>query len=94
MRLIDANEIVDKLNVFNDHKNADEHFLNGIETAREIIESAPTVEAVAVVRCKDCRYGVICIDGNGKELVGCNNFDKFDIQTYCGPYWYCADGER
>lgn len=84
MRLIDADAL----------KNDLTRFYDNVVTAKQLIDEQPTVEAVAVVRCKDCRYGVICIDGNGKELVGCNNFNKFDIQTYCGPYWYCADGER
>ena len=36
------------LGVFNDREHGDEHFLNGIETAREIVENAPIVDAIPV----------------------------------------------
>ena len=46
------------------------------DAACRVIDSAPTVDAVAVTRCKDCRYrGLICCPaihetiGNG--LVDC-----------------------
>lgn len=42
MRLIDADYLKEALGIFND---GDPHFLNGIETAREVIDNAPTIEA-------------------------------------------------
>ena len=38
-----------------DKKHGDEHFINGIETVLEYAENLPTVDAVPVVRCKDCQ---------------------------------------
>lgn len=38
-----------------DKEHANEHFINGIETVLEYAEQLPTVDAEAVVRCKDCR---------------------------------------
>ena len=44
----------------------------------EQIANAPTVDAVPVVRCKDCRYFKTRL---------CENEDNHDD-------WFCADGER
>lgn len=38
-----------------DKEHANEHFINGIETVMEYAENLPTVDAVSVVRCKDCK---------------------------------------
>lgn len=43
MRAIDANYVLDALGIFSDREHGEPHFLNGIETAREIVEQAPTV---------------------------------------------------
>ena len=42
------------------------------------IDNAPTVDAVPVVRCKDCKYFKTRL---------CENEDNYDD-------WFCADGER
>lgn len=65
MRLIDA----DKLQEFPiranrcDKEHANKHFLNGIETVLEYAELLPTVDAVPVVRCKDCKYSYADLEG-------------------------------
>lgn len=57
MRLIDG----DKLQEFPiranrcDKEHANEHFINGIETVLKYAEQLPTVDAVVVTRCKDCK---------------------------------------
>lgn len=38
-----------------DKEHANEHFINGIETVLEYAEQLPTVDAVYVTRCKNCR---------------------------------------
>lgn len=43
MRLIDADALKEALSIFN---NGDPHFLNGIKTAREIIDGLPSVDAI------------------------------------------------
>ena len=52
MKLIDADKILEALGAFTDKEHGDPHFLNGIETARELIEGMPE----AVVRCGDCGW--------------------------------------
>ena len=45
---------------------------------RLIDADAPTIDAVPVVRCKDCKYF---------KTQLCQNEDSHDD-------WFCADGER
>ena len=47
-------------------------------TVQEWIDKAPTIDAVPVVRCKDCKYFKTRL---------CENEDNYDD-------WFCADGER
>lgn len=48
MRLIDADAVLAALSIFHDDTGNYSHFMNGIKTAREIIEDAPNAEAVPV----------------------------------------------
>lgn len=50
--LISRVEMLEALGHFNDYVNGDLHFLNGIETAKEIAENLPAVDAVPVVHAK------------------------------------------
>ena len=50
MKLIDADKLLEALGVFKDKEHGDPHFLNGIETAMEIVEGMPE----AIVRGGDC----------------------------------------
>ena len=67
-----------------DGKNGNKHFINGIETVLEYAEQLPTVDAVPVVRCRDCRkfktygcrmaasgYDEFCSYGERKEGAEC-----------------------
>lgn len=48
MRLINADHLLERLACFNDRENGNFDFLCGIDTAREIIETEPTVQVVHV----------------------------------------------
>ena len=39
-----------------DKEHANTHFINGIESVMEYAELLPTVDAVPVVRCKECKW--------------------------------------
>ena len=56
----------------------------------------PTIDAVQVVRCKDCKHGSLyCTeDVNGETLIECNRPDLGDVIEIHGWKWFCADGER
>lgn len=85
MKLIDGDKILEALGAFKDEKHGDPHFLNGIETAREIIEGMPE----AVVRRRDCIYYTYYNE------CTCPHWD-IDQNNY--PYTdesdYCSYGER
>lgn len=49
----------------------------------QMIESAPTVDAVPVVRCKDCRFR------QGEKEGFC-----YGIERYVSDADYCSRGER
>lgn len=74
-RLVDANEILKSEHQHYDYI-ADEYYV----LVRDI-ENAPTVDAIEVVRCKDCEYS------NG-EYKYCVN----DI--FAKPNGYCSYGKR
>ena len=67
-----------------DRKNGNKHFINGIESVLEYAENLPAVDAVPVVRCRDCRkfktygcrmvasgYDDFCSYGERKEGSEC-----------------------
>ena len=81
MRLIDANALIEAIRHDVD-QTPDSNWGYGLNHAIPIVRSQPTVHAVPVVRCEDCRYwlyGDYC-DKHGKGQ------EKAD--------WFCADGER
>ena len=66
---------------------------------REALETVPSVDAVEVVRCKDCKYKPVG--------TGCNHDLEFPVHykcpCECDDYWYswmpkdnffCGNGER
>ena len=75
MRLIDANALIKEA-------NADGAY--GYVDAKQIAD-APTVDAVKVVRCKDCRH--ISVE---RGLCFCNVWEKFNGMGYDG---FCNYGE-
>lgn len=79
MRLIDADKIgIGKANpdVFENKAYAD-----GWNSAIEIINTTPTVDAVAVIRCKDCIHyiaGYCCRDVKSRT-----NMVKYEPDDFC-----------
>ena len=53
------------------------------------IETAPTVDAVPVIRCRDCKYN----DGIGGQCPVQSTGDPF-YNYKPEDNWFCADGER
>lgn len=97
MRLIDLDELM-KYPIRLDHydeKNGNRHFVLGIESVLEYAEALPTIDAVEVVRCKDCYWW-------DDEKIGWNNCGRCaewsDVEVgmsrYTKPEDYCSHGER
>lgn len=63
-------------------------YAHGWNCAIEIIEKAPTVDAVEVVRCKDCIWY-----GKVHELNACTRIYGFPIAPIM-PDDYCSNGVR
>ena len=59
---------------------------DGDMTCVRNLDAVPTVDAVQVVRCGECKYHEVCKNGvNG----WCNEHERPTDVTY-----FCADGER
>ena len=88
MRLIDRDELWERLNYEPWEHNADRD-----EIALPIVNAAPTVDAVPVVRCKDCKWFA---DNNGGEWYGCKMFHVVRITPEDAPKPddFCSYGER
>lgn len=95
MRLIDADALIKKIPTEMDMQ---ELYLP-IHFKEWLIDEAPTIDAVQVVRCGECKwwdkkdespYGYChaCKHGHWSE-----HWEISIYRTYKGD-WYCADGER
>lgn len=82
MRLIDADKMCADL------ATVDPQYKTMIDWCIRVTEAQPTVDAVPVIRCKDCKWG--------KEV--CGNIEcwaDMNLPPECHGYdWYCPNGER
>ena len=101
MRLIDADEIMKALSIFNDSKNGNMHFLYGIRTAKELIDDAPTVGGWISVKDRLPEEGVRVLavkklkDGRRDlALATCipeyKHHDYVTGEDIVEPYWVCG----
>ena len=79
-RLIDANALIaeyDRIHIGEPGK------------ARKLMEDAPTIDAVEVVRCRDCKHWL-------KDVTVCTGFvGRCDFANYMvNAKGYCSYGER
>lgn len=88
-RLIDADAPVRKMDdyVTTHNELRDVERVDGVLIAKSFIDEQPTVDAVQVVRCKDCKFYSRCTDHQG---ICTNRY----MDGFIFPDWYCADGER
>ena len=64
--------LIAALSIFNDRKNGNEYFLRGIETAKEIVKSAPIEDCVplnAILKLRDWLYESDAITMNGVKQI-------------------------
>ena len=75
--------ILSALSIFRGFENGNEHFLNGIETAKEIVKQATAADVLPVIRCRDCWK---------------HDYDNCQFYEFSGQKteddFFCADGER
>lgn len=68
--------------------------LNERTRLKHVIADAPTIDAVQVVRCKDCKHYKVKIDCVGGKYSGCDVWTDNGNECYVEPNWYCSFGER
>ena len=95
-RLIDADELMESIRNALGIKSMTKSLLLPAErTIIDQIDSAPTVDAVPVVRCKDCKHAKMTIDGDLCKYCDLEtDGDGFPIELYLEADWFCAGGER
>ena len=59
----------------------------GFDAIKGVIDDAPTIDAVKVVRCKDCRH--YSVEGETTRFGWCGYWNKPTDEMR-----YCSDGER
>ena len=94
MRTIDADALareIEKikwnLQMLDDTQSTDKVW-NGVRMVEKKVESAPTIDAVPVVRCKDCKCWTEWSNGTGS----CSRFALDWIGTDADDF--CSMGER
>ena len=93
MRLKDADELMRKLEserqyLLSREMLGAEHIL--VHHAIPLIEEAPTIDAVPVVRCKDCKHCEYASNRIPVEQAWVCYKLGIDVEQD----WFCADGER
>lgn len=99
-RMIDADELMKALSIFNDNKYGNIHFKNGIKTAKKLIEDAPTMATFHVIdkrtRKEADPYAIALTEDWAKDLCYCD-MEGFAIEEdgtlllldECGRHEYC-----
>ena len=92
MRLIDGSFLEDRCKrQMNDEWNkkaAPSSWAAAYEQFLTDIENCPTVDAVPVVRCKDCKHTKT--DGMADPAIYCKKWDRWEMPSD----FYCKYGER
>lgn len=83
MRLIDGDTLWEKLDDEPWYDNADRD-----EIALPIVAAAPTIDAVVVTRCMDCKH-LVAVNVNGKGIPTCRVSGM-----KVAPNEFCSRGEK
>ena len=93
-RLIDANalekQMSERVKELAEEFGWHDHYATGYDDALTCVELAPTVDAVEVVRCKDCNHAIVNVNHIDKPLICC----KTKMVGTTEEDWFCADGKR
>jgi hypothetical protein len=90
VRLIDADEFLRAMKQA-DEADPDLSTCWSRGSIRRVIEGLPTVDAVGVVRCKDCKYFADSFDPGGERW--CSNFYGLETVKKNGND-FCSYGKR
>ena len=93
-RLIDANALDERFDKRVEWLRLDAHdkyslgLYHGAATDKDLIGEMPTVDAVEVVRCRECKYR---FKNNGHDKSGC---PIIDANIWMDDDDFCSHGER
>ena len=94
-RLIDANALEEVLHErymeMRKECSAYDHYVCGFSDAIDYVEDAPTIDAVEVVRCRECKYSVCIFKA---QFVGCDMWKQStpkDGFCHMGEKLYATD---
>ena len=85
MRLIDADRSIE---IVRNQAIAHPHAYHLTNYATRVLQEAPTVDAVEVVRCRECKYR---FKNNGHSRAGC---PIIDANIWMDDDDFCSYGER
>ena len=90
MRLIDADKLLEIYKKWIPQllSEEDEGDRRGVETCIMVLEDMQTVDAVPVVRCRECKYR---FKNNGHDKSGC---PIIDANIWMDDDDFCSHGER
>ena len=95
MRLVDADKLTKNLTYDIANHPIHGNFKITVASVRAAISNEPKIDAVPVVRCKDCIHSISYVDKSGAiAYVVCNldeGSDEIELRT---PMDYCSYGER
>ena len=96
MRLIDADALLDQLTDWRgDKEDIDQNnphdigYYAAMSRAMKFTKIAPTIDAVPVVRCKDCKHWGMLEGPPETEHIKCCEFGQYMV----GANGYCVYGE-
>lgn len=88
MRLIDADALIPIMKYATiDNEIGVFPIKIGFDAIQRVIDDAPTIDAVEVVRCKDCKH--YSVEGETTRFGWCGYWNKPTDEKR-----YCSDGER
>lgn len=87
MRMIDADALKEQFRqTYRFSWNGKDH--KRLTEEKQLIDNAPTIDAVPVVRCRDCKYRV------RSEGVCAKLSNNYEPPVYCDEDDYCSMGVR
>lgn len=99
--LIDREKLLKVLknipNIYSMDIHCDEYYGEGVQRAIEEAMKVPIVDAVPVIRCKDCKYAIPLKDTVAYLYKpGCKQCTLLFNRPYSVvlPDFYCVDGEK
>lgn len=95
MRLIDADKFILWLMDAPLLSVDEDIILDLVDSIETLVDSIKTVDAVPVVRCRDCKYyKEFRTKRNNQIMRLCYRMGKYDMEYFVNPNDFCSYGDR